>query len=228
MIIEIATLFPEMFKGPFTESIIKRAVESQYVEFKFHNPRDFSTDKHKKVDDYPFGGEAGMVMTPQPLADMINHLTSKEAFDAIIFMTPDGARLDQRMVNSFSHFNRILILNGHYKGIDQRIRDKYVTHEVSIGDYVISGGELATAVFCDALVRIIPGVLGDSSSALTDSFQDGLLAPPVYTRPASFRGMSVPEVLRSGNFGKIDQWKLEKALEKTKIRRPDLLNPSKK
>lgn len=228
MIIEIATLFPEMFEGPFTESIIKRAVDSQYVKFIFHNPRDYSADKHKKVDDYPFGGESGMVMTPQPLADMIDSLTLEEPFDAILFMTPDGTRLDQKMVNTFSQFNRILILNGHYKGIDQRIRDQYVTHEISIGDYVISGGELASAVLCDALVRLIPGVLGDTTSALTDSFQDGLLAPPVYTRPAEFRGMHVPEVLRSGNFKEIDQWRLEKAIEKTKMRRPDLLNTEKK
>ena len=189
-----------------------------------HDIRDFSKDKHKKVDDAPFGGAAGMVLAMQPLHDAITHLQSERDYDEVIFLTPDGERLSQGRVNQLSLCGNMMMICGHYKGIDQRLRDHFVTLEISIGDYVLSGGELAAAVLIDALVRLVPGVIGDEMSALTDSFQDGLLAPPVYTRPAEYNGWKVPEVLLSGNHEKIRQWEEEQALKRTKERRPDLLD----
>lgn len=224
MHIDIVTLFPEMFTGPFTESIIKRAIEGNVVSFGFHNPREYTTNKHRKVDDYQFGGGAGMVMMVEPLAILLDKLLAEKSYDAVIYMTPDGERLEQRQLNSYSSFKNIIIINGHYKGIDQRIRDHYVTHEISIGDYVLSGGELASMIFCDALVRLIPGAIGDGTSALSDSFQDDLLAPPVYTRPAEFRGWVVPEVLLSGNEKLIDNWRHDEAEKKTMERKPWMLD----
>jgi len=224
MHIDIVTLFPEIFVGPFSESIVKRAIENKMVSIAFHNPRDYSQNKHRKVDDYQFGGGAGMVMTIEPLAILLDKLLNEKKYDAVIFMTPDGERLEQKQLNKYSSFENLIVINGHYKGIDQRIRDHYVTHEISIGDYVLSGGELATAVFCDALIRLIPGAIGDGASALSDSFQDDLLAPPVYTRPSNFRGWEVPEVLLSGNEKAIDDWRHEKAVEKTQNRKPWMLD----
>ena len=189
-----------------------------------HDIRDFSKDKHKKVDDAPFGGAAGMVLAMQPLHDAITHLQSERDYDEVVFLTPDGERLSQGRVNQLSLCGNVMMICGHYKGIDQRLRDHFVTLEISIGDYVLSGGELAAAVLTDALVRLVPGVIGDEMSALTDSFQDGLLAPPVYTRPAEYNGWKVPEVLLSGNHEKIRQWEEEQALKRTKERRPDLLD----
>lgn len=212
-----------MFVGPFSESIVKRAIENESVQINFHNPRDYSTSKHKKVDDYQFGGGAGMVMLVEPLALLLDELMAKNSYDAIIYMTPDGERLEQKALNQYSSFTNMIIINGHYKGIDQRIRDHFVTHEISIGDYVLSGGELATAVFCDAVIRLIPGAIGDGASALSDSFQDDLLAPPVYTRPAEFRGWKVPEILTSGNLKAIDDWRHDEAVSKTEIRKPWML-----
>jgi tRNA (guanine37-N1)-methyltransferase len=223
MRIDILTLFPEMFKGPLTESIMKRAVDKGLVEMHFHDIRDYTLDKHKKVDDYAFGGGAGMVMTIQPIADLIDKLKAEREYDHVIYMTPDGQRFEQRIANSLSLCGNIMILCGHYKGVDQRIRDHYVTMEISIGDYVLTGGELAAAVVSDAIIRLIPGVMSDETSALTDSFQDGLLSPPVYTRPADYNGWEVPEVLLSGNQAKIDEWREQQAYERTKKIRPDLL-----
>ncbi len=223
MRIDIMTLFPEMFQGPFDESIIKRAVNQGNVDIYLHNIRDYSLDKHKKVDDYPFGGGAGMVMQIEPIARLIDKLKSERNYDEIIFMTPDGERLNQKIANTFSINQNIMILCGHYKGIDHRIRKHYITREISIGDYVLTGGELAAAVLVDAVVRLIPGVISDETSALTDSFQDNLLAPPVYTRPADYKGLKVPDILLSGHQGNIDQWREEQALKRTKEIRPDLL-----
>jgi tRNA (guanine37-N1)-methyltransferase len=201
-----------------------RAQQKGICEITIHNIRDFTADKHKSVDDYAFGGSAGMVMTIQPIVDCIEHLMSEREYDEIIYVTPDGDRLNQGMCNQLSLKKNIIIICGHYKGIDQRIRDHFVSKEISIGDYVLSGGELAAAVIVDAVVRLIPGVLNDETSALTDSFQDDLLAPPVYTRPAEFRGWKVPDVLTSGNFKAIEEWSMKMAIEKTQLRRPDLLN----
>ncbi|KAB1064761.1 tRNA (guanosine(37)-N1)-methyltransferase TrmD [Salibacter halophilus] len=223
MRIDIVTILPQLMESPFADSIMKRALEAGHAELHFHNPRDYSRDKHKKVDDYQFGGGAGMVMQVEPLALLLDELKNERDYDEIIYMTPDGERFDQRMANFYSQKENIIIICGHYKGIDERIREHYVTREVSIGDFVISGGELAATVFCDAVIRLIPGVLNDETSALTDSFQDDLLAPPVYTRPAEFRGWKVPDVLLSGNFKKIEEWRHDRALEKTRLRRPDLL-----
>ena len=189
-----------------------------------HDIRSYSTYKHKKVDDYQFGGGAGMVMCIQPIADCIDQLKSERNYDAVVYMTPDGERLDQSIANHYSTFENIIILCGHYKGVDQRIRDHYITHELSIGDFVLTGGELAAALFCDCIIRLIPGVISDETSALTDSFQDNLLAPPVYTRPAEYNNWKVPEILLSGNFPKIEEWRHEQAIERTKKRRPDLLD----
>ena len=222
MKIDILSLFPDMFVGPFSESIIKRAVDKDIVDINIYNIRDYTTDKHKKVDDYQYGGGAGMVIQIQPLADAIEDLSVKTNYDEIIFLTPDGEKLEQKIANELSTFNNLLLICGHYKGIDQRVRDKYVTKEISIGDYVLSGGELAAAVLTDSIVRLIPGVLSDETSALSDSFQDNLLSPPVYSRPADYKGMKVPEVLLSGNFGKIEDWRNKKALERTKKLRPDI------
>ena len=224
MRIDILTVLPGLLDGPFSESIVKRGIEKGLVEVHLHDIRDFSKDKHKKVDDSPFGGSAGMVLAMQPLHDAITHLQSERDYDEVIFLTPDGERLSQGRVNQLSLCGNVMMICGHYKGIDQRLRDHFVTLEISIGDYVLSGGELAAAVLTDALVRIVPGVIGDEMSALTDSFQDGLLAPPVYTRPAEYNGWKVPEVLLSGNHEKIRQWEEEQALKRTKDRRPDLLD----
>ena len=224
MRIDILTVLPGLLKGPFAESIVKRGIDKGLVEVHLHNIRDYSTDKHKKVDDTPFGGAAGMVLAMQPLHDAIEDLKSKHTYDEIIFLTPDGERLNQSRVNQLSLCGNVMMICGHYKGIDQRLRDHFVTLEISIGDYVLSGGELAAAVLTDALVRLVPGVIGDEMSALTDSFQDGLLAPPVYTRPAEYNGWKVPAVLLSGDHKKIKQWEEDQALERTKTRRPDLLD----
>ena len=224
MTIEILTVLPELLASPFEHSMMKRAQEKGLLTIKLHNLRDWAINKHGQVDDYQYGGGAGMVMVCEPLANAIDQLQATDKFDEIIFMTPDGARFDQKQANTLSLQNRILIICGHYKGIDQRIRDLYVTKEISIGDFVLSGGELAAAVVVDAIGRLIPGVLNDETSALTDSFQDNLLAPPVFSRPADFRGLTVPEVLLQGDPKKVDQWRSEQALIRTKQRRPDILD----
>ena len=224
MRIDILTLFPAMFQGPFSESIIKRAVEKGVVTIELHDIRDYSADKHNRVDDYPFGGGAGMVMQIDPIARVINKLKGERTYDHVIFMTPDGRRFDQKEANRLSLSGNIIILCGHYKGVDQRVRDHFITGEISIGDFVLSGGELAAAVVVDALVRVLPGVIGDETSALTDSFQDNLLAPPVYTRPSDYNGWKIPEVLLSGNDKLIDEWREQQAFERTRKLRPDLLD----
>lgn len=223
MRIDIITIFPEMFEGPFSHSIIKRAIEKEKVEIYFHNPRDYPVNKHGSIDDYPYGGGAGMVMRIEPVAAVIDPLLKERSYDEIIYTTPDSEKFNQQEANRLSTCSNIIILCGHYKGIDQRIRDIYVTKELSVGDYVISGGELAAAIFTDAIVRLIPGVLGNETSALSDSFQDGLLAPPTYTKPLEYKGHKVPDILLSGNHQKIDEWRNEQAEEKTRQRRPDLL-----
>ncbi len=223
MRIDILTILPKLLEGPFSESIMKRAQEKGLLELYIHNIRDYSKNKHKKVDDEQYGGGAGMVMTIQPIADLIEKLTHERDYDEIIFMTPDGEILEQKTCNELSTKKNIIILCGHYKGIDERIREHLITKEISIGSYVLTGGELAACVLVDSIVRLIPGVLNDETSALTDSFQDNLLSPPVYTRPAEYNGWKVPNVLLSGNFKKIDEWREQKALERTKKRRPDLL-----
>jgi tRNA (guanine37-N1)-methyltransferase len=224
MTIEILTVLPELLTSPFEHSMMKRAQEKGLLTIKLHTLRKWAINKHGQVDDYQYGGGAGMVMMCEPLANAIDELQAAGKFDEIIFMTPDGKKLEQKDANTLSLKNRILIICGHYKGIDQRIRDLYVTSEISIGDYVLSGGELAAAVLVDAIGRIIPGVLNDETSALTDSFQDNLLAPPVYSRPVEFRGIQVPPILLSGDPKKIDAWRQEQALERTKQRRPDILD----
>lgn len=224
MRIDILSVVPELLDSPFSHSILKRVIEKGLAEVHIHNPRDFSTDKHKKVDDYQYGGGAGLVMTCQPIVDCIKNLTSQRKYDEIIYMTPDGEQLNQGIVNKLSLDQNILILCGHYKGIDERIRDLYITKEISIGDYVLSGGELGAAVLVDAVLRVIPGAINNEESALTDSFQDNLLAPPVYTRPAEFEGKKVPEVLLSGDFPKINAWREKEAYKRTRDRRPDLLD----
>ena len=223
MRIDILTLFPELLESPFEASILKRAIQSGKASVHFHNLRDYSQNKQKKVDDYPFGGGAGMVMMVEPIDRCIQTLKKERDYDAVIYLTPDGETLNQQNANRFSTLENIILLCGHYKGVDQRVRDQLISHEISIGDFVLSGGELAAAVFCDSIIRLIPGVLGDESSALTDSFQDGLLAPPIYTRPANYKGWEVPEILTSGNTPKVEAWREEKALERTKKLRPDLL-----
>ena len=223
MRIDILTLFPELLQSPFEASILKRAIQSGKASVHFHNLRDYSQNKQKKVDDYPFGGGAGMVMMVEPIDKCILALKKERDYDAVIYLTPDGESLNQQNANRFSTLENIILLCGHYKGVDQRVRDHLITHEISIGDFVLSGGELAAAVFCDSIIRLIPGVLGDESSALTDSFQDGLLAPPIYTRPASYNSWEVPEILTSGNTPKVEAWREEQALERTKKLRPDLL-----
>ena len=223
MRIDILTILPRLLDGPFADSILERAQQKGICEIHIHNIRDHSTHKQKQVDDYQFGGGAGMVMMIQPIADCIDKLKSERAYDEIIYLTPDGERLDQRICNSLSLKGNLMMICGHYKGIDQRLRDHYVTREISIGDYVLSGGELAAAVLVDSVVRLIPGVMNDETSALTDSFQDNLLAPPVYTRPAEYNGWKVPDILLSGNTPKVEEWRMEQAIEKTKQRRPDLI-----
>lgn len=222
MRIDILTIFPEMFSGPFDHSIIKRAKESNLAEIHIHNIRDYTTNKHKRVDDYAYGPGAGMVMMIQPIADLIEKLTSERDYDEVIFTTPDGKLFNQPMANHLSLKENIIILCGHYKGIDQRLRDKYFTMEISIGDYVLTGGELASMVIADSIIRLIPGVLNDETSALTDSFQNGLLSPPVYTRPAVYDGMKVPDILLSGNDAEIEKWRMEESIRKTKELRPDI------
>lgn len=221
---DIVTVLPKLLEGPFNDSILKRAQLKGLAEIHVHNLRDFSNSKQKNVDDYQYGGGAGMVMSCEPLANCIDSLTALRNYDEIIFMTPDGTLLEQNTSNELSLKKNLLILCGHYKGIDERIREHYVTREISIGSYVLSGGELAAAVLTDSIIRLLPGVLNDETSALSDSFQDNLLSAPVYTRPADFRGLKVPEILLSGDFKKIDDWRMEQALERTKQRRPDLLD----
>ncbi len=223
MRIDILTLFPEMFQGPFSESILKRAQEKGSVEIHCHNIRDYSTNKHKKVDDYAFSGGAGMVMSIEPIAILIEKLKDERDYDEIIYTSPDGQTLNQSTSNQLSLKGNLMILCGHYKGVDQRIRDHYITMELSIGDYVLTGGELAAAVISDSIIRLIPGVISDETSALTDSFQDNLLAPPIYTRPANYKGLKVPDILLSGDGKKIEAWKEQQAFRRTKERRPDLL-----
>src|SRR5215216_8169740 len=223
MRIDIITVLPELLRSPFDASIMKRAIDKGLVEVHFHNLRDYTTNKQKSVDDYPFGGGAGMVMTVQPIDDCITHLKSQREYDEIIYMSPDGETLNQKMANTMSMYENIIILCGHYKGVDQRVRDHFITKEISIGDYVLSGGELGALVLVDAIGRLIPGVLNDETSALFDSFQDNLLAPPVYTRPEDFRGWKVPDALLSGNHRVIEEWRNEESLKRTKERRPGLL-----
>ncbi len=223
MRIDILTVVPELLVSPLGESILKRAQAKGLVEIVVHNIRDFTTDKHRQVDDYPFGGEAGMVMMAEPVARAIDSLKAEREYDEVIYTSPDGVRHDQHEANRLSTLGNIMILCGHYKGLDQRIRDTYITREISIGDYVLTGGELAAAVITDSVVRLLPSAIGDEESALTDSFQDDLLAPPLYTRPAEWRGMRVPDVLLSGNFAEIDRWREEQALERTERLRPDLI-----
>lgn len=223
MQIDILTLFPEMFDGTFHHSIIKRAKEKGLVVINLYNIRDFALDKHKSVDDYAYGGGAGMVMLIEPISRCMEHLKSKTQYDEIIYMSPDGERLTQKAANRLSTLKNIMILCGHYKGIDERIREHLITREISIGDYVLSGGELPAAVLTDAIVRIIPGALNDETSALSDSFQDDLLSPPVYTHPYDFNGWKVPDILLSGNDKEIKKWQHEQAMERTKQRRPGLL-----
>ena len=223
MRIDIITVLPELLQSPLNYSILKRAQDKKLVEIVVHNLRDYSLDKHRRVDDYPFGGEAGMVMQIEPVDRAITQLKSERNYDEVIFTTPDGERFDQPMANRLSMAGNLIILCGHYKGIDYRIREHFVTKEVTIGDYVLTGRELAAAIMCDAIVRLIPGAIGDEQSALSDSFQDNLLAPPVYTRPAEYKGWRVPDVLLSGHQRKIDEWKHEQSLERTRRLRPDLL-----
>ena len=223
MRIDIISVLPELMESAFAHSIIKRAIDKGLVEIKLHNLRDYSEDKHRRVDDYAFSGEAGMVIRIEPVYKIIRFLQSERTYDEIIYTSPDGTLLNQQEANRLSTFNNIIILCGHYKGIDHRIREHLITKEISIGDYVLSGGEIPAAVITDALVRLIPGALGDESSALSDSFQDDLLSPPVYTRPAEFNGWKVPEILLSGNAAAIDQWRFEQSVERTRQLRPDLL-----
>ena len=223
MRIDIITLFPDLIKSPFESSILKRAINSGKADIHFHNLRNYATNKHKQVDDYPFGGGAGMVMMIQPIDRCIKKLKKSRSYDSIIYLTPDGEKLNQKKINHFSTLENIIMLCGHYKGVDQRVRDHLITDEVSIGDFVLSGGELAATILCDCIVRLIPGVLGDESSALTDSFQDDLIAPPIYTRPANYKGWEVPDVLLSGNASLINNWREEKSIKNTQKRRPDLL-----
>jgi tRNA (guanine37-N1)-methyltransferase len=223
MRIDILTIFPEMFNGPFTESIIKRAVNKGLVNLQIHNIRDYSNDKHHKVDDYPYGGGAGMVMMIEPIANCINFLQTQRHYKDIIYMSPDGEVFDQSIANSLSMRENIILLCGHYKGIDERIRQHFITRELSIGNFVLSGGELAAAVIADAVIRLLPGVLNDETSALSDSFQNGLVSPPAYTRPFDFKGFKVPDVLLSGNEKNIIEWRYEQALKRTLERRPELL-----
>lgn len=224
MRIDILTVLPELLESPFSASILKRAQEKGLVQVHLHNIRNYSTENHRQVDDYAYGGGAGMVLMADPLDRCIRALKADRTYDRVIYTTPDGVTLNQRMANQMSLEENLMIICGHYKGIDERIRELHVTHEVSIGDYVLSGGELAAAVISDSIIRLIPGVLNDETSALTDSFQDDLLAPPVYTRPKDFQGMMVPDVLLSGDHAAIEKWRYEQAVERTRSRRPDLLD----
>ena len=223
MRIDIITVLPELLASPFEASILKRAVDKGLVEVYFHNLRDYSDNRYKQVDDYQFGGGAGMVLMIEPIDKCISRLKSERDYDAIIYMTPDGETLQQQMANRLSLLGNIIILCGHYKGVDQRVRESLITMEISIGDYVLSGGELGAAVLCDTIIRLLPGVLNDETSALSDTFQDNLLAPPVYTRPREYKGHKVPDILLSGDFPKIEKWREEQALKRTELLRPDLL-----
>ena len=223
MRVDILTVLPELLNSPFQHSILKRAVTNKYIEIHIHNIRDYSQNKHKQVDDYAFGGGAGMVLCVEPIYLLIEELKKQRQYDEIIYLSPDGELFNQNMANQLSLQKNLILLCGHYKGIDQRVRDHLITREISIGDYVLTGGELAAAVITDSIVRLIPGVISDETSALSDSFQDNLLAPPVYTRPAEFKGWKVPDILLSGNAGEIDKWRHEQSVERTRQRRPDLL-----
>ena len=223
MRIDIISVVPEIMESPFAYSIMKRAIDKQLVEVHFHNLHDYANNAYRQVDDYQFGGGAGMVLMIEPIDKCISALKAERDYDEVIFLTPDGDTLQQKMANQLSLAENIIILCGHFKGVDQRVRDHFITKEISIGDYVLSGGELGAAVLCDAIIRLIPGVLSDETSALTDSFQDNLLAPPVYTRPANYKGWEVPEILTSGNTPKIEQWREDMAYKHTKTKRPDLL-----
>ncbi|GAA4282414.1 tRNA (guanosine(37)-N1)-methyltransferase TrmD [Gaetbulibacter aestuarii] len=224
MRIDIITVLPELLKSPFEASILKRAIAANLVDVHFHNLRDYTTDNYKSVDDTQYGGGAGMVMMVEPIDKCISKLKSERDYDEVIYMTPDGETLNQKIANQISLKENVIILCGHYKGVDQRVRDHLITREISIGDYVLSGGELGAAVLCDAVIRLIPGVLGNETSALTDSFQDNLLAPPIYTKPREYKGWKVPELLFSGNFPEIEKWREAEAYKRTKTRRPDLLD----
>jgi len=223
MRIDILSVVPKLMESYFAHSILKRASDKGLVEVHLHDIRDYSVDKHRRVDDYAFGGGAGMVLQIEPIASCIRKLQSERAYDEVIYLTPDGERLAQRAVNQLSLKTNLIMLCGHYKGVDQRVRDLFVSREISIGDYVLSGGELAASVLADAIIRLIPGVLNDETSALTDSFQDDLLAPPVYTRPAEFEGKGVPEILLSGHEANIEKWRMEQSIALTRQKRPDLL-----
>lgn len=228
MHIDIISVLPQMFAGLVDTSILKRAQNKGLAQIVVHNLRDYTTNKHRRVDDYPFGGEAGMVLQIEPIDNIISYLKSLRHYDEIVYTSPDGEVFNQAIANHMSSLENIIILCGHYKGIDYRVREHLITKEISIGDYVLTGGELAAAVITDAIIRIIPGVIGDEQSALSDSFQDNLLAPPVYTRPSDYKGWVVPDILLSGHQAKIDEWKLQQSLERTKLLRPDLLNKQKK
>lgn len=223
MRIDIITCLPKLLESPFSHSILERAQKKGLVEVVVHDLREYATTKSRQIDDYAFGGGAGMVMMIEPIDRCISALQSERKYDDVIYLTPDGATLNQQMANRMSLQKNLIMLCGHYKGVDERVREKFITKEVSIGDYVLSGGELAAAVLSDAIIRLLPGVLSDETSALTDSFQDHMLAPPVYTRPAEYKGLKVPEILTSGHAGKIEEWRHEKAMERTAQRRPDLL-----
>ena len=223
MRIDIITVLPELLKSPFQASILKRAIDKGLVEIHLHNLRDYATNNYNKIDDYQFGGGAGMVMMIEPIDKCISGLKAERDYDEVIYMTPEGQTLDQSISNQLSLKGNIIILCGHYKGVDQRVRDQFITKEISVGDYVLSGGELAAAILCDSVIRLIPGVLGNETSALTDSFQDRLLAPPTYTRPAEYKGWEVPDVLLSGHKANIEKWREDQAYKNTKKRRPDLL-----
>ena len=223
MRIDIISVLPELMESPFKTSILKRAMEKGLAEVHFHNIRDWSINKHRQIDDEPYGGGAGMVMMVEPLDKCISELKSQRDYDEIIYLTPDGETLNQRIVNTLSIKKNLIFLCGHYKGIDQRVRDLHITREISIGDYVLTGGELAACVLADSVIRLLPGVLNDEQSALTDSFQDDLLSPPIYTRPETYKGLSVPKILLSGNFSAIEDWRHDEAVRITKERRPDLL-----
>jgi tRNA (guanine37-N1)-methyltransferase len=224
MRIDIITCLPKLLDSFFAHSILKRASDKQLVEVQVHDLREYSTHKQRQTDDYAFGGGAGMVMMIEPIDNCISKLKSERTYDAVIYMTPDGENFSQRIANRFSLLENIIILCGHYKGVDERVREQYITQEISIGDYVLSGGEIAAAVVSDAIIRLIPGVLSDETSALTDSFQDDLLAPPVYTRPADYKGFKVPDILLSGHEGEINKWRTEQSIERTKKRRPGLID----
>src|SRR6056297_1779361 len=224
MRIDIITGLPDLLQSPLNQSIIQRAQERELVEIVVHNLRDYSSDKHKSIDDYAFGGGAGMVMSIEPIDRAIKRLTSERKYDEIIYTAPEGEKYTQKTATKYATFNNLIILCGHYKGVDQRVRDHLVTKEISIGDYVLTGGELAAAVIVDSVVRLLPGVINDETSALTDSFQDNMLAPPMYTRPANYKGWKVPDILLSGNFPEIEKWREEKAMERTRRLRPDLLD----